>query len=128
MRALLDTQTLLWASTSDRRLPFRVQRILNDESSELLLSVVSAWEITEKANSSKLTLGTTAALYLTQELRRNAVTLLPLDLKHVLRADGLDRETGDAFDRLIAVQAIEEALTVLTPDPVFKQYPVSVLW
>ena len=128
MRALLDTQTLLWASTSDQRLPFRVQRILDDEGSELLLSVVSAWEIIEKAESSKLKLPTTATSYLTQELRRNAVTLVPLELRHVLRADGLDRGIGDALDRLIAAQAIEEALTVLTPDPVFKRYPVSVLW
>jgi len=128
MRVLLDTQTLLWASTSDRRLPFRVQRILDDEGSELLLSVVSCWEITEKAEAGKLTLETTAASYLTQELRRNAIKLIPLELQHVLRASGLDRSAGDSFDRLIAAQAIEEGLTVMTADPVFKRYPVSVLW
>ena len=128
MRALLDTQTLIWASTSDRRLPFRVQRILDDESSELVLSVVSAWEITEKVKSGKLSLGANPTTYLTQELRGNGVELLPLELNHVLRADGLSREDGDDFDRLIAAQAIEEGLAVLTGDPVFKEYPVSVLW
>jgi PIN domain nuclease of toxin-antitoxin system len=29
---------------------------------------------------------------------------------------------------MIVCQALEEGLTVLTPDAVFNRYPVSVLW
>ena len=34
----------------------------------------------------------------------------------------------DPFDRLVAAQAIEEGLAVVTADPVFVQYGVKRVW
>jgi PIN domain nuclease of toxin-antitoxin system len=34
----------------------------------------------------------------------------------------------DPFDRLIVVQAISSAMTVVTPDDAIAAYPVATLW
>lgn len=34
----------------------------------------------------------------------------------------------DPFDRLLACQAVMNGLTVLTPDPLLRSYPIRTLW
>lgn len=48
MTALLETCTLVWAAREPERLPARVRDLLLDPGEELIISVVSAWEISLK--------------------------------------------------------------------------------
>ncbi len=50
MKVLLDTHALLWWLDGDRRLPHRMQALLGDETTEVLVSAASAWEIATKAS------------------------------------------------------------------------------
>jgi PIN domain nuclease of toxin-antitoxin system len=48
---------------------------------------------------------------------------LPVTVLHAERAGLLDISHKDPFDRLLAVQAIDEKLMFLSVDPVFRQVP-----
>jgi PIN domain nuclease of toxin-antitoxin system len=34
----------------------------------------------------------------------------------------------DPFDRILIAQSLQENLPVITADPLFKHYPVQVIW
>ena len=74
-------------------------------------------------------------LTLTQPLREilirqqaNGISVLPVSLDHVLRLEAFPRPPKDPFDRLIAAQAAVEHMAMVSVDPIFAQYPVTVLW
>ena len=60
--------------------------------------------------------------------QRNGLVVLPVTDDHVYALDQLPDVHKDPFDRLIAVVARTEAATLLSADPVFRQYPVSLQW
>jgi len=93
----------------------------------IALSVASVWEMLIKSDLGKLTL--------TQPLREilirqqaNGISVLPVSLDHVLRLEAFPRPPKDPFDRLIAAQAAVEHMAMVSVDPIFAQYPVTVLW
>ena len=57
-----------------------------------------------------------------------AVRILPLTESAVLRLGSLPDVHRDPFDRILVCQAIDESLTILTPDATLKAYPVATLW
>jgi PIN domain nuclease of toxin-antitoxin system len=54
VRLLLDTHALLWWLDGDRRLSLKARRAIASDSNAILVSAVSAWEITTKARLGKL--------------------------------------------------------------------------
>jgi PIN domain nuclease of toxin-antitoxin system len=56
------------------------------------------------------------------------LTRAPLELEHLYRSTELPSHHRDPFDRLLVAQSIVEGLTLVTPDPAIRAYPVSVLW
>ena len=49
MKLLLDTRTLLWWMSGDERLGPTATSLISDASSDVLVSVVSLWEIVAEA-------------------------------------------------------------------------------
>ena len=45
MKYLLDTHTLLWFLTDDKKLSRRAQQLIESSSNKSFLSIVSLWEI-----------------------------------------------------------------------------------
>jgi PIN domain nuclease of toxin-antitoxin system len=54
---LLDTHTFLWFINDDARLSRRAAAKIGDPAERVVVSVVSAWEITIKVSTGKLKLG-----------------------------------------------------------------------
>jgi PIN domain nuclease of toxin-antitoxin system len=54
--------------------------------------------------------------------------VLPVSLTHALALEGLPAAHKDPFDRLLIAVANVEGAEVVTVDPVFRHYPVRVLW
>jgi PIN domain nuclease of toxin-antitoxin system len=54
--------------------------------------------------------------------------ILPVTLSHVLSIESLPQPHKDPFDRLLVAQALAENAVLISADPVFSQYPVSVVW
>lgn len=128
MTFLLDTHAFLWLLAGDRRLSPASKRLFVDPANEPLLSVASAWEIAIKTSLGKLTLPAPPRRWLRQELSRNGVELLPISFDHATRVAQLPFHHRDPFDRLIAAQALEENLGLLSADAAFDAYGVTRLW
>jgi PIN domain nuclease of toxin-antitoxin system len=127
MKALLDTQTFLWAIADERKLSRRAQQIYTG-ANDLWLSVASVWEILIKVRVGKLPLPDPSGPYLVRKLAESRVEVLPIKLDHVLRIESLPVHHRDPFDRILIAQSLEEKLPLITSDPVFERYPVQLIW
>jgi PIN domain nuclease of toxin-antitoxin system len=127
MKALLDTHAFLWAIAEEEKLSGRAQQIYTS-SNDLWLSVASVWEILIKVRIGKLLLPDPVGTYLTKELAKNRIEVLPIKLDHVLKTESLPLHHRDPFDRLLIAQSIEEGWPIITADPWFARYPIDVIW
>ena len=123
MNLLLDTNVLLWWFADSPR--------LRDEARELIaaspvvyVSAATTWEIEIKRALGKLT----APVDLEEALSASHFVPLAITVAHSIAAAKLPRHHDDPFDRMLIAQAITEGLTIVTPDPAFSRYPVSILW
>ncbi len=126
MRVLLDTHTFLWGLTEADKLSAVARRTI--ASSETFLSAASIWEALIKVQAGKLPLPLPAGEYLTSKMRANGVSVLPVKLEHVLRIESLELHHRDPFDRMLIAQSLEEGWPIITADPVFRDYPIRVIW
>lgn len=58
----------------------------------------------------------------------NDIQVLPVNLEHVLELENLPAVHADPFDRLLVAQARVEGIILLSHDPAFEDYPISVTW
>jgi PIN domain nuclease of toxin-antitoxin system len=124
MKVLLDTNAFIrW--TTGSTVPRAVHRVLGKPSTEIYLSVVSAWEIAIKPK-----------LRLSHELveasiERVGALLVPIRLEHLAELSRLpvDERHRDPFDRLLIAQALSEDLTMVSADRDFGRYKrLQLLW
>ena len=128
MRVLLDTHAFLWWITEDRRLSARAREVMADGGNDLLLSAASGWEIAIKASLGRISLPIPIDRFLSEQLQRNGVGTLPIEMSHALRVHALPLLHRDPFDRLLVAQALLEKLRILTSDRQVAQYAVETLW
>ena len=128
MKLLLDTHTFLWLVTEAEPVPPRALGAYHDRRNEVLLSVVSAWEIQIKLQIGKLKLEDPLDVVIATEQQRHNVRILPVALQHVFELGKLPLHHRDPFDRLIVAQAIAEQAKLVTADPELSKYPVEILW
>lgn len=128
MRVLLDTHTFIWWNAQSVQLPASIREVFTDRTNTLLLSLASAWEMQIKIQAGKLTLPSPLATIIEVQGESNNIQLLPIRLSHVLALEQLPSHHKDPFDRLLIAQARVENLTVISRDPIFRQYPVQVMW
>jgi len=126
-RVLLDTHAFLWFITDDTRLTRRARATIVD-AGDVLVSMASCWEIAIKASLGKLTLAGPLERVLTEQLAENSFALLHIALAHVTTVAGLPWHHRDPFDRLLAAQALDESLPIVSSDPIFRKYGVKRVW
>jgi PIN domain nuclease of toxin-antitoxin system len=125
VRVLLDTHALLWAVSRVSALPPRVRALLEDGGTEAFVSAASTWEIGIKARLGKLEVDLDELL---SEMRALGFAELKVSFAHARRASALPPAHRDPFDRMLAAQALEDGLTLLTRDPAFGSYAAPTLW
>jgi PIN domain nuclease of toxin-antitoxin system len=120
-RYLLDTSTLIWASANSIRLPPAQAEIIA-AGENLVVSIVSLWEIAIKESLGKLAIdGDIAA-----EVVSRGIPLIGVNLAHVETVRRLPFHHRDPFDRMLIAQAQVENLTILTSDGNFAAYAVEL--
>lgn len=90
--------------------------------------MASGWEIAIKARLGKLQVPEGLGRFLTEQLSRNAIQVLPIHLSHTLHVYTLPNHHRDPFDRLLVSQALLENLPMLSADPQLARYMVEVVW
>jgi PIN domain nuclease of toxin-antitoxin system len=127
MKAILDTHAFLWALAGDARMSSRARDIFAG-STDLSLSIASVWEILIKVQSGKLNFPRPAGPYLLSRLAENRIKKLSISIDHLLAFERLPLHHRDPFDRILIAQSIEENWPIITADPMFRQYPIQVIW
>jgi PIN domain nuclease of toxin-antitoxin system len=120
---LLDTHVLLWVLSDDPRLEGRARAAITDGRNRVLVSAVSAWEITIKKALGKLRVPDD----LPAQLARQRFVSLDITVTHALAVGDLPHHHADPFDRMLVAQARTDRLTLITHDPQILHYEVEVL-
>lgn len=127
MRLLLDTHIFIWWADEPEKLSLTVLAALEDETNDLILSVVSAWEIQVKIQLGKLKLSRPLKELIKSQQEINGLHILPVELSHVLTLGALPFHHKDPFDRLLIAQSIVEDITLATADDRLSAYPAILL-
>jgi PIN domain nuclease of toxin-antitoxin system len=127
VKLLADTQVVLWSATDPDRLSAPARAAIEDGTNDLMISIVSAWEIALKQSLGKLDLPKPAGEWLPRVLQRTGIEVAELGLAAALRVRELPWLHRDPFDRLLIVHALQEGFTIVTHDDVFVRYGVAVL-
>lgn len=128
MKCLLDTCTFLWIIAGAKDLSPTAKEMFTNPANEVLLSVVSVWELSVKHALGKLPLPSSIERFVVDQRERHGIAALPLHERAVLHLHKLPAFHRDPFDRLLVCQAIEHECLLLTPDPLITQYPVRAQW
>jgi PIN domain nuclease of toxin-antitoxin system len=128
MRYLLDTCTFLWVSQQTEMLSAAAVTAINESSNELFVSDVSIWEITLKHSNGKLPLPDIPRIWIPEKFTHHQFKSLSLDQDSIYRSGELPKVHPDPFDRLLAAQAIESGMTILSPDTPLSSLGASRIW
>jgi PIN domain nuclease of toxin-antitoxin system len=129
MRLLLDTHTFLWFVAGSSSLSPTARSLIEDTSNQPLLSVASIWEMVIKLSLGKLSLAQPLDVFVTEQMARNGINPLSIELSHVLSVATLPfHDHRDPFDRLLVAQAMVEQIPLASADEQFDQYPTNRLW
>lgn len=129
MKYLIDTVVFLWVIFDERnQITEKARTLLEDPKNELSFSAASAWEIAIKYSLGKLELKKNPAEWLPDLISKMGLHPLPISQRHALEVGRLPHHHRDPFDRLLVAQAKSEGLSMITPDSLFKDYEIEVVW
>ena len=120
---LIDAHALLWFLAGDSK---RITKALRTriEAEAMLVSTATLWEIAIKVGLGKLE----APDDLPARVEQLGFESLPVTADHAWQVRDLPSHHRDPFDRLLIAQAQVERLPVVTADPSFAAYDVTVVW
>lgn len=127
-KILLDTHTFIWWIEDSPRLSADAGKLLEDLENDCFLSLASCWELAIKSSIGKIKLTLPIRDFIPQHMAVNDFKQLNISFRHVARVESLEFHHRDPFDRLIAAQALEEKMILLSADATFDYYDVERIW
>lgn len=125
---LADTMVVLWWLETNPKLSRAANEAVGEPNSDILISVVSIFEIATKVKIGKLPIAPHLSGGIRTAILDQGFTLLPLDGDAAERAGSLPLHHKDPVDRLIIAQALARGLPVVTSDAIFEAYGVRRIW
>ncbi|MDR0380840.1 MAG: type II toxin-antitoxin system VapC family toxin [Oscillospiraceae bacterium] len=126
MRYLIDTHVALWILKGEP-ISDKAKAIIDDVSTEVFVSIATAWEIALKVGLGKLKYDGGVRDFL-DDVRLNDFQLLGVEESHIEQIEALPYHHRDPFDRLLIATAIAEDMTFLSADENVPMYDVKWLW
>lgn len=127
-RALLDTHSFLWFISGDERLSRPARALIEARENPMLVSVASLWEIAIKHGLGKLSLERPFVELISNQLERQRIGVLAIEIPHLAELTGLPLHHRDPFDRLLVAQARAEDLPIISVDAVLDEYDIQRIW
>ncbi len=128
VNVMLDTCAFIWLAMPQGKLPALASELIDDSANRLFLSDVSVWELSMKHSSGKLLLPGSPRVWVPQQTKFFRIERLQLGQEEIYRSGELPRVHFDLFDRLLAAQAIENGMTILSPDAQLSLLGASRVW
>lgn len=124
---LLDTHIFLWWLFDDRQLPTGIRAIIEDQDNPILISAVSAWEITTKFRLGKLPHAAQVAKNVAACIDKAGFKALPIKTHHAQLAGEWQIAHRDPFDRMLAAQAKLEGIPLASIDKALAEFPIQII-
>jgi PIN domain nuclease of toxin-antitoxin system len=124
VKILLDTNALIWWLHDSARLGQQARRMIAGPDVEILVSIVSLWEISMKWRVSKMEFSGTALL---DDLADEGIEPIPVLTSHILALDAIGFHHRDPFDHLLLAQARVEDAAIITSDREMALYGVRCI-
>lgn len=129
---VLDTHTIVWWVTGDAALSKKAKSVidLEQDGGEIIISAISAWEITMLVEKDRLVLSMDVSSWLATVAEIERVSFLPVDVEIANKSVVLPGEFHkDPADRMIVATARKLAVPVVTKDEKIQSYPhVKTIW
>ena len=127
MALLLDTHLFYWIVLGSSRLRPEHRLAVAAQREPVFVSAVTGWEIATKVKLGKWPEAAPLLPDIVEKVRAAGLTVQPLTLEQSVCAGGFDVPHKDPFDRLIAAQALDLDLTLVTVDPAFALFGCKLL-
>jgi PIN domain nuclease of toxin-antitoxin system len=124
VKILLDTNALIWWLRDDRKLGSRSRSMIAAGDSDILVSMISLWEITMKWRIGKMEFSGSSFV---QDLAEEQITPLSITPDHMKALEDLPFHHRDPFDHLILAQATVEGAAIMTSDEAMRAYGVRCI-
>ncbi|MBY0524277.1 MAG: type II toxin-antitoxin system VapC family toxin [Gemmataceae bacterium] len=128
MRLLLDSHTLIWAADEPAKVSAPAMSLMTNAANELLISAVTIWEIAIKVGKGRLPPSLPYRLWMDKAVSDLGLKVLPITVADAEQQVGLPFHHRDPFDRMLAAQALVQAIPLVSADPIFDAYSVNRIW
>jgi PIN domain nuclease of toxin-antitoxin system len=126
---LLDTCSLLWLVSQQTSLSLAAKNAIMKNSDSLFISAISVFEIGIKYKKGLLIFPMSIESWLQQVMELHGITVLSIDHEIALQATQLPELHRDPADRIIIATAINQQLSIITPDQHIRAYTqVNTIW
>lgn len=119
MDILLDTHVAVWWADDPELLDAELNSAVMNELNTVWFSSASAWELSIKVRSGKLTVDVAR---LVDQLTRNGIRLLGIGVDDAIAAGALVWEHRDPFDRMLVAQAQRLGYRMATRDAPIQRF------
>ena len=126
---VLDTHAWVWWAAEPKRLSVRATRAI-EESAEIGVSAVSAWEVAMLVAKERLTLDRDVLVWVRQALALPGIVLVPLSPEIAVASAALGADfPGDPADRILAATAFRHRAPLVTRDRRLRSLPsLRTIW
>lgn len=127
-RFLLDTQIVMWLANEPERVSGSSYEVILNNDNELYFSYASVWELCIKESVGKLKLNLPLQDFITEEIEKHRLILLPVSLSSIYHNQHLPLIHKDPFHRILAAQSIIEKMPLVSGDKIFDDYNIKRIW
>jgi PIN domain nuclease of toxin-antitoxin system len=126
---LLDTCVLIWLVGAPSQLSLAATKAITEAAGAVCVSAISAWEIAVKSKSGKLVLPKPVDAWYSEVMEHHGLIELPITGRIAMSSAALPPHYNDPADRLLIATAVEQDLSLITPDLHISQYAeVRSIW
>ena len=130
---VIDTHVLVWWVSGDKSLSATAAKLIKDtldNDSEVIVSSISAWEISMLIEKGRLVLSMDVESWLDEVAQIDGVRFVPVDNEIGIKSTVLPGEFHkDPADRMIVATARKLAVPLVTADEKIRDYEhVKVVW
>ena len=118
----------IWLTQEPGKISRAARRAIDGRGNELWVSHATVWEVHLKHLSGKLVLPEKPRLWFSRQIAAWDVRDLSLDLDSLHLTSELPAIHKDPFDRLLAAQTRTHGLTLVSPDKIFADYGLDIVW
>lgn len=126
---LLDTCTLLWLASDQKKLSSKAKKEIEKNAQSLFVSAITAFEIAIKCRNGKLELPLPSLYWFTEAVDFHGIREIPVTSSIAVSSVQLPPLHNDPCDRIIIATSQLNAMKIVTCDKLISQYEnTEVIW